>query len=478
VSRQLGGVLPSSAPAAAVSGPAVSRTGPQVSELKPATSGLVLWHGVDAIELSWAVPCRHRLSEDPPDALEQQLYQLKRDAREAHARIESGLQFDDGDGPDPLMVHTQSLLGSPYALQCGSFLLRVNDERSTRPRAVIQLRSHYIQRLGAVEATRRVMSWTDQHLLPLLDHRVPNASAVWHLYRVDLTADVAGIRLHQRDLDRFVTRSRGRTGFHQAASERSEADATARVHLDGRTLTGFSLGARTGEAPHCRIYDKVRQSTEESFIRALWSESGYDPDRDGQVWRVEFELRRPVLREMRTDEQWLPDCPIELLDGYLNEIWRYCCTRWLRLHTTNAGDIRRAPVEPWWQKLAVLDFGSGSLDPQASVKRQKPPAPDTARLLASLRGTLTSLAAAWRITDIDQACAALAAEISASTGRKAFARAVRDRTSKWPVPAIPPTLPRPTAPATAPSQAPESPRPARLARLLTRTAALLRNRHR
>lgn len=153
----------------------VAKARPSAGALALADGAQVLWHGVDAVELSWTVPCRLRLSQGAPDQLDQTLTMLKRRAVQERRRVESGWSFDAGDGPDPLMVHAEALLRSPYALQCASFLLRVNFESPTRPRAVVQLRTALLHRLGAHAAVLAVSRWLDVHLLPLVDGRVAQA---------------------------------------------------------------------------------------------------------------------------------------------------------------------------------------------------------------------------------------------------------------------------------------------------------------
>jgi hypothetical protein len=415
-----------------------------MSLLRLTESAGVVWHGVDAVELSLTIPCRRRLAGDPPDALDGKLVGLKRDAVEQRQRVESGWHFETVSGPDPLMVHAEALLRSPYALQCASFLLRVNFESASRPRAVFHLRSHYLQQVGALAAVRAVTAWAEEHLLPLITGRVQGAEPVWNLSRLDLAADVTGVALTRHHLPRFITRTRERTEYHapdeQADTQRDES-AAARMRMDGRALTGYTFGAR-GQM-FARIYDKTRQATPDAPIRETWKAHGYDPERHGTVWRIEFELRRHVLRQFRGEHEWLPDDPASILAGALNDLWRYCTTQWLRLHVTDPTDQRRSPVEPWWDALSRLDFGTGILSPDDTYRRARPPGGDPARLAASLTGTLISLAAAWRIYDLDTACQTLAAHMRAHPGPDAFRTSVHARTSRWPMPVPPPSLPAP-----------------------------------
>jgi hypothetical protein len=395
---------------------------------------VLLWHGVDAAELSWTVPSRPRLTNDPPDHLEQRLATLQQQAVAQGRRIESGWAFEDL-GSDPVMVHTRGVLSSPYALQCAAFLVRVNHEAPSGVRAVVQLRSHYIQRVGPEQAIRNVREWVDKHLLPLVDGRIRDAAAEWHVHRLDLAADLAGINLTRHHLPRFITRARQRSEWH--APDQSDAThAAARVKLVGRTLTGLSFGTRHHLL--CRIYDTERQAGPDAPIRESWRTAGYAPELHGRVFRVEFEIRRAVLREMHTDDAWLPDTPERLVGEHLTALWRYLTGEWLRLHTADPTATRRPPVELWWEALSKVDFDAGPTD--AKLGRRQPPCADTARLLSSLTGALTSLGAAWRVNDIDELCDLVAAHVHADRGAAAFALAVRTRVHRWPVPS-----PRPPA---------------------------------
>jgi hypothetical protein len=93
--------------------------------------------------------------------------------------------------------------------------------------------------------------------------------------------------------------------------------------------------------------------------------------------------------------------------------------------------------------LGRLDFGTGILAPDDIYRRSRPLGGDPDRLAASLTGTLISLAAAWRIYDLDTACQTLAAQLRTHPGPDAFRTAVHQRTSRWPVPVPAPTLPVP-----------------------------------
>jgi hypothetical protein len=146
------------------------------------------------------------------------------------------------------------------------------------------------------------------HLLPLITGRVPGAEPVWNLSRLHLAADVTGVALTRHHLPRFITRTRERTEDH-APDPHDAADdsAPARMRMDGRALTGYTFGAR-GQM-FARIYDKTRQATPDAPIRETWQAHSYDPEHDGTVWRVEFELRRHVLRQLSATTNGCPTTP-------------------------------------------------------------------------------------------------------------------------------------------------------------------------
>jgi len=155
----------------------------------------------------------------------------------------------------------------------------------------------------------------------------------------------------ERDLDRFVTRAIKR-----------RADVAAVLHKKRERLTGLSFG----KTPlMVRIYDRVEELrvSEKTWMRELWertaARAGLAFDAYGPVWRLEAQLSRPVLRELRVDGQALDDADSVL--AALSAIWGYVTGDWLRLAVPQADSNRsRWPTDPCWQALRTApNFGGG-----------------------------------------------------------------------------------------------------------------------
>src|SRR5438477_466937 len=105
------------------------------------------------------------------------------------------------------------------------------------------------------------------------------------------------LRLLSSGIDSLDVSVRGavRTDLWDAledARQRAQDDGPDRFWALGRKLTGFAFGQR-GAAVYCRVYDKTTEVRKRglSWLPDLWG----DREADVPVWRIEFELRRPVL---------------------------------------------------------------------------------------------------------------------------------------------------------------------------------------
>ena len=95
-----------------------------------------------------------------------------------------------------------------------------------------------------------------------------------------------------------------------------------------------------------RIYDKVlemkRQPSKQSIFSSVWGQDEYN----GQaVTRVEFQLRRPVLRQLKVNT-------LEDLFQKAGGIWEYCTQSWSRFCTDPVDKKNRhhdrAETHPFW----------------------------------------------------------------------------------------------------------------------------------
>ncbi len=133
-------------------------------------------------------------------------------------------------------------------------------------------------------------------------------------------------------------------------------------YLTGDNLETFYVGGNGGEL-QCRIYNKaieVSRDGSKSWFLNLWKIKELC-----DVWRVEFQIRRDVLRQFCVDSF---DDLVKKSGG----IWTNLTTSWLSFRLQDDPNPTRRTVHPWWQAVqeVAIDFGSG-LELKRQHKRPK-----------------------------------------------------------------------------------------------------------
>jgi hypothetical protein len=148
-----------------------------------------------------------------------------------------------------------------------------------------------------------------------------------------------------------------------------------------------------------RIYDKVlemkRQHSKQSVFASVWGKDEYNEE---SVTRVEFQLRRPVLRQLRVNT-------LDDLFQKVGGIWEYCTSNWSRFCSQPVDKKNRhqdrAEIHPWWVQVQEL---AHEWDSYQSISRQKLlPQKDKKQLMDMAGGCLMNVAAIYRLKpdDID-----------------------------------------------------------------------------
>jgi hypothetical protein len=112
-----------------------------------------------------------------------------------------------------------------------------------------------------------------------------------------------------------------------------------------------------------RLYDKTLeiQHSGKPWFRQVWARSpAYDPS--APVWRLEFQVKREALRDMRAKpvdgEPFAIDTWSDGL-AHARALWRYLSSRWLALRLPRTGKTRQR-VAPEWQTLHARGFACGT----------------------------------------------------------------------------------------------------------------------
>lgn len=123
------------------------------------------------------------------------------------------------------------------------------------------------------------------------------------------------------------------------SSHRVSHSRATRHYENGDSLESFYVGSPKSQIL-ARIYDKgvEIEKSKKPWFKQLWHR-----DSGENVWRVEFQMRRPALKAFRIDD-------VDTLRERLAGIWQTLTTRWLSLRLSGSQTARRA-LHPWWQDV-------------------------------------------------------------------------------------------------------------------------------
>ncbi|WP_156899660.1 hypothetical protein [Marinobacterium litorale] len=195
--------------------------------------------------------------------------------------------------------------------------------------------------------------------------------------RVDLCVDfVTDYDLEALPRDHWITRAVGYARYY-----------------DRSRFSGLVFGQ--GGPISCRLYDKTLeiQKSQKTYLYELWKAQGWDGS--SPVWRLEFQLKSQVLREVLIKS-------VPTLIERLNALWGYCTTAWLKLCEPDGGaNQSRWPLAPLWDDLSRAQFNEV---PAIQLRRiRKDMSPSDQSLFVNGLGALTSFMAREGIGSIQEA---------------------------------------------------------------------------
>jgi hypothetical protein len=333
------------------------QAGAQPCITAPANSTRILRHGIDSLYVSFP----GQLSE----ASQQQLSDLKEVAQQENEGVAAKAVLPLGEHRFCVASHGRRRF--PFVIDDNWFSIALASRKAkSLPMAHAQISSELLTALGPQVALATLTAIVT-HLGDL--HIAPQVS------RADLFAD-------------FTTDTDIESIPRKAWLKRAKKRAT---YEDSDVLTGVAFGL--GGDLSCRLYNKLEELAQSGklYLLELWQATGWngiDP-----VWRLEFQLRRPVLQQLSA-----PTLP-ELLDR-LGAIWSYLTGDWLRLAIPNPHDDTRTrwPTHPMWERVAALE--GVSAPSAARVTRARIPSDQT--LFRQGLAGLTSFMAREGISEIGE----------------------------------------------------------------------------
>lgn len=256
-----------------------------------------------------------------------------------------------------------------YVLIDGHYQILISDSRRKNlPTIYVQISSELLNVAGVDCALNELRSIVKQLLKKTPSEAVSRADIF-----VDFTTDVD---FGEFESSEWVTRA-----------------ISTNKRCTGTKCVGWEIGI--GGNIYCRPYNKTSETskTGKAYFKEIWTRAGWI---EGQpVWRVEFQLRKEPLKQLSIHS-------VADLVSSLNDVWRYCTYKWLRLAVDDGTKNRsRWETHPLWSAIQQVKFGDGiylGITRDASSYRSRVPSDKT--LFQSGFGYITSYAAATGHDDI------------------------------------------------------------------------------
>lgn len=213
----------------------------------------------------------------------------------------------------------------PFILEDAWLQIEISKRRNF-PTIYIQLKSAFLNVMGIEYAKAHVRKIAEYFLKGVPDETVS---------RADIFIDfMTGMDFGEVRIGDWITR------------------AEKLMRSSGDRCTGWDIG-RGGDV-FLRLYDKTAQITcEQDYLKEFWRKAGWVERQ--KIWRAEFQLRRSCLKQFSINT-------ISDFLSHINEVWKYCTTRWARLAIPdNTINRTRLQTHPLWQEIQNVKFGSEAL---------------------------------------------------------------------------------------------------------------------
>lgn len=260
-----------------------------------------------------------------------------------------------------------------YRLTCKDFTLLFAEKPSfDNPPVKVNFSSEYLWSYGYQDAYTRFIKWFQTaSQLKITGTRIS---------RLDICVDTDEAEFTQKDISGVVTYSKSKTLHFLCPVDD--------VNFSGRQFTGITIGR--GKSILCRIYDKTKeiQKSGKEWFKDIWHKNDWNVTKP--VWRVEFQLRRKVLKEFAINS-------VEDTFQKLESLWKYLTTQWLQIRKP----LKNEKVTNWLvtKKWKVIQ---SAIDYDAPVLiRQKIKQGNLEKLKAQAGGLLISIGAAEYADKID-----------------------------------------------------------------------------
>jgi hypothetical protein len=168
------------------------------------------------------------------------------------------------------------------------------------------------------------------------------------------------------------------------------------LRFDGSTLTGYVFGE--GGDLSCRLYNKTKEieKSKKTYCHPIWSSNGWNGEQT--IWRLEFQIRRPVLKQLTIQS-------VTDLQENLAGLWEYCTEQWLKLTIPSDSDTTQSrwPLHLLWKRLQAVQWNHGNEPFESLTRVRKTRLPHDEYLYKNGLAAITSFMAMHNIDSFDDA---------------------------------------------------------------------------
>lgn len=291
----------------------------------------ILRFGVDSLYLSYQGELYDRIDE--------RLSTLKYLARSENPEQQAKAQLKIGDHLFEVKDKGSNMFA--YVLEDNAFRIQLSRPKKSVPMAYVKVSSEYL--------TYKTPEQAEKHLYDILNELGVLQSTA-NVSRIDLYVDfVSHQDMEAWTREAWVTRA-----------------GSVNAYASDKRFTSWAIGM--GGVIAARLYDKLLEivKSNKGYLIPLWEMAGRI---EGEpVWRLEFEFKRDFLKQKGI-------IPLTEVLFYLNGLWSYATTEWLKLTIPNEDDQTRArwPVHELWQQLASIDWETNNSPLKSRFSNQRVP---------------------------------------------------------------------------------------------------------
>jgi len=293
-----------------------------------------------------------------------ELAKLKKESQDTNQnqliRI-NGVNFDVAKSGAPFYT---------YRLECKDFFLYFQEKpMKNNPPIRVKLLSSFLWSYGYKEAYSYFIKWINEFNISFNGTKIS---------RVDICLDTDEFTFKEKDIKQFITRAKHKN-IHYADD----------IYFNGKIFSGFTIGK--GKPLLVRIYDKYLEinNSQKLWFKEIWKLNNWNKDK--AVWRVEFQLRRSLLKEFKINS-------VEDLLINEDQIWAYLTKKWIMLKELNDTNISRCKIDKRWEKIQNYN-NKTDIHP---IIRKKIKEGNVIGLLDQSSGLAISLGAIYNHKDLDE----------------------------------------------------------------------------